>query len=226
MKIPALILAFACIGCSSPGTRLSEASSANVEPGGNIPQIFKVKEFNCLNLADAVNHYIALGEASAITELKALEEDLGESMDRGFSRNERIGWICRIVFQGSKGKPLRQPLYGGLGLPYMSMPLERWPLYPVAESEGVFFVLSEGYMLAGAAEPAKDYIDYCSANGEFRKTKIKKPTHQEAVSAFDSLKKSRQWAMIKWKDEHHGTTYTMSEEWVLRYIEAQLNFIK
>jgi len=190
-----------------------------------VPDLFTKKQFNAVALAQAANHYIGLGEVEAIKALKALEEDHSKAIDRGFHTNERIGWICRIVFQGTKGKPLRQPLYGGLSLPYLTMPLERWPLYPVAESDGVFFVLSEGYMLAGVAERASDYIDYCSANGDFRKTKVKIPTHDEAVSAFDSLKQSERWTIIKWRDEGPGTKYTMSEEWVLRDIEAQATSI-
>jgi len=190
-----------------------------------VPELFTKKQFNAAILAQAANHYIGMGEAEAIKALKALEKDHSKAIDRGFHTNERIGWICRIVFQGTNGKPLRQPMYGGLSLPYLTMPLERWPLYPVAESDGVFFVLSEGYMLAGVAERASDYIAYCSANGDFRKTKVKKPSRNEAVSAFDALKKSNQWTMIKWKDEGPGTKYTMSEEWVLRDIEAQATSI-
>lgn len=180
-----------------------------------VPDLFTKKELNTSTLAQAANHYIEMGEIRAIKSLKALGEEHAVC----------IGWVCRIIFQGKDGKPLRQPMYGGLSLPYLTMPLERWPLYPVAESDGVFFVLSEGYMLAGVAERASDYIDYCSANGDFRKTKVKIPTHDEAVGAFDSLKRSERWTMIKWKDEGPGTKYTMSEEWVLRDIEAQATSI-
>jgi hypothetical protein len=222
MKYLALIIAFACGGCTAINSLpVKTVSQPVVQLGEEVPQIFKVREFNCATLAEAANYYIALGEAEAIQELKALEEDFGESMDRGFYQNGRIGWVCRIIFKGKSGKPLRPPLYGGLLLPRLTMPLERWPLYPVAESDGVFFVLSEGYMLAGVAEQASDYIDYCSATGSFRKTKVEVPTQDEAVKAFNSFKKAKRWTMIKWKDEGPGTKYTMSEDWVLHYIEAQ-----
>lgn len=226
MKSLALIVAFACVGCASSDSILAEpASPPSVQLGEEVPQIFKVREFNSATLADAANHYIALGEARAIKELKALDEDFVESMDRGFHRNERIGWVCRIIFAGKGTKPLRPPMYGGQSLARFITPLERWPLYPVAESDGVFFVLSEGYVLAGVAERASDYIDYCSANGDFRRTKVKKPTRNEAISAFYALKKSNRWAMIKWKDEAPGAKYTLSEELVLRDIEAQATSI-
>jgi len=105
------------------------------------------------------------------------------------------------------------------------MPLERWPLYPVAESDGVFFVLSEGFLLAGMAERASEYVDYCSRTGTFRKTKVKVPSQDEATEAFNALKEAKRWKMIKWKDEDHGTKYTISEDWVLRYIAAQATSI-
>jgi len=190
-----------------------------------VPDLFTKKQFNATALAEAANHYIGLGKAEAITALKALEEDHSKAIDRGFHTNERIGWICRIVFQGAEGRPLRAPRYGGLSLPYLTMPLDQWPLYPVAESDGVFFVLSEGYMLAGVAERAAAYIDYCSTTGVFRKTKVEVPSHDKAVKAFNSLKTAKRWTMIKWTDEGPGTKYKMSEEWVLRDIEAQASSI-
>jgi hypothetical protein len=176
-----------------------------------VPDLFTKKELNAATLAQAANHYIDMGETRAIKSLKALGED----------HAVRIGLVCRIIFQGNDGKPLRQPRYGGLSLPYLTMPLEQWPLYPVAESEGVFFVLSEGYILGGVAERVTDYIDYCSTTGNFRKTKVEVPTHEEAMRAFDSFKNEQRWKIIKWKDEGPGTKYTISEDWVLRSIEAQ-----
>ncbi len=190
-----------------------------------LPELFKRKEFTCDTLAVAANYYIELGEDRAIKELKMLEEDFGASMKRGFQRNERIGWVCRIVFNGARGKPLRPPMYGGLSLPRLTMPLERWPLYPVAESDGVFFVLSEGYSLAGVAERVSDYIDYCKSTGTFRKAKVKVPTQGEAIKAFKAFKDDKRWKIIKWKGEGPGTKYTMSEDWVLRDIEAQATSI-
>lgn len=186
-----------------------------------VPDLFTKKKFNCVTLAEAANFYISMGEKRAIEALKDLEEDVFVGFEKGFDANERIGWVCRIIFQGEEDKPLRQPLYGGLSLPYLTMPLERWPLYPIGESNGVYFVLSEGYMLAGVAERASAYIDYCSSTGSFRKSAVSIPNRTEAATAFDDLKNSKRWGAIKWKDQRLGTSYTMSEEWVLRDIRSQ-----
>ena len=188
---------------------------------GEIPDLLERREFNCATLADAANYYIEIGEKRAIRELMLLEEDSSRSMERGFNRNERIGWICRIVFRGRNDAPLRPPRYGALHLPYGSMPLERWPLYPVAEAKGLYFVLSEGYLLAGVAERASAYIEYCRSTGTFRKSKLDIPTPDEAVAAFNSIKRSEPWRMIKWQDEGPGFSYTMHEDWILGSLQEQ-----
>lgn len=193
--------------------------AANAEDG--IPDLFVKKQFDCSALAKTANYFISLGQERAIEELKELEGDRSAAIERGFHTNERIGWVCRILFQVGRDKPLRQPRFGGLSLPYLTMPLERWPHYPVVESEGVFFVLSEGYKLMGIAERASAYIDYCSSNGTFRATKVNIPTRAEAIAAFDALKATERWKVIKWKDERPGTKYTISEELVVRDVNAQ-----
>lgn len=226
MKILTIAIAIMCAGCASSQqpSELTKAPARKESPK-YIPQLLRVKEFNSATLARAANHYISLGEARAIKELKLLEEDIVVSASRRFQRNERIGWVCRIIFQGPKDLPLRPPAYGGLSLPRLTMPLDRWPLYPVAESKGVHFVLSEGYTLAGVAERASDYVDYCSTKGAFRTTKLKVPSREDALHAFDALENSQRWKDLKWKDSGPGTRYTMSQQWVLEKIKAQATSI-
>lgn len=219
MKSLVIFVAFACSGCVS-----IDSLRARIPLGRKVPQLFKVKEFTCVTLAEAANHYIALGEVQAIQELKALEENRRLSR-RSFNRDERIGWVCRIIYAGKGDKSLRPPYYGGLDLPVLTMPMERWPLYPIAETDGVYFVLSEGCLLGGLAERASEYVDYCSSTGEFRKTSVAVPTHDEAVEAFHSFKSARRWTMIKWIDKRPWVTYTMDEDWVLSRIEKQATLI-
>ncbi len=227
MKILALIVTFLCLGSLRHSPLSAEpALPPSTQLGGEVPQVITVREFNSATLSEASNYYIGFGEDRAIKELKALEQGLGESISQNFDRNERIGWICRIIFKGEQGQPLRQPNYGGLSLPRFTMPLERWPLYPIAESDGVFFVLSQGYTLLGQAERASDYIDYCSTAGEFKKTLLEIPTREHAIEAFDSFKKAERWTMIKWQVERQCSKYTMYESWVLRGIEVQASSIQ
>ena len=52
--------------------------------------------------------------------------------------------MCRVLFEPKGQDSLRQPMYGALDLPWNSMPLTKWPLYPVALSGSSYFVLSDG----------------------------------------------------------------------------------
>jgi hypothetical protein len=59
-----------------------------------------------------------------------------------------------------------------------------WPLYPLAEANGVFFILSRSYVLAGGAEDPIDYLRYCRANGMFRRTLLLTPSTPQARQAL------------------------------------------
>lgn len=94
---------------------------------GAVPRVFQEKAFTAASFADAVNHYVGLGEESAVRELRDLALDSFRDFadHRGeWSTNERIGWMCRVLFDPKNTEPLRQPLFGGLRLPYHTMPLK------------------------------------------------------------------------------------------------------
>ncbi len=189
------------------------------------PKLFREKSFTCAMLAQAVNHYVTLGEDAAAKELESLtSEDWTEEWfkkKRGFSFNERVGWICRIVFEPKGKEPLRAPLFGAHHLPWNSMPLTNWPLYPVAVSGSTYFVLSEGYMLAGVAEDPKDYLKYCRANGKFRKEAVPIPSRIQALKDLEKLRQSKAWKAIKWEEKGEGFSYFFDEDWVWGRIKYQ-----
>jgi len=149
------------------------------------PKLFREKPFTCAVLAEAVNHYVALGENAAIKELEDLTLDWEKEDTAGeFSKNVRVGWVCRILFQPKEAKPLRQPSFGDLWLPHRSMPLKTWPLYPVVSSGKSYFVLSEGYLLGGVPENQKPISSTAG------------PTESSAQSEFQSpleTRRSKTW---------------------------------
>ena len=197
--------------------------------GAEIPKLLRERSFVATDLAAAVNHFIALGEEATVRELSALAPDHDFNRDivaKGFSVPERVGWVCRILFEPKGDKPLRGPGYGGHSLPHLTMPTSSWPLYPVAASGDSFFVLSEGYILAGVAEDPKQYLVYCRAEGTFRKNPVPVPTRDQARKDVALLHESAVWKAIKWKDSGAGSTYTMSEDWIWRFIQAQADEIK
>ena len=186
------------------------------------PKLFREKPFTCAVLAEAANHFVALGEKPAIKELEDLTSDWSKDHRGGdFSKNERVAWVCRILFQPKEKEPLRQPAFGGLFLPHNSMPLKTWPLFPVASSGKSYFVLSEGYELAGQPEVPKNYLKYCRTDGKFRTERVPIPTRDQALEDLRELRKSDAWKAIKWKDSGPGFSYTFSEDWAWRFIEGE-----
>ena len=192
-----------------------------------VPALFREEKFDSRSLALAANYYVSMGRSKAIRELKSLEQDSMTAFRSKVNRNYRIGWLCRILFRSKDGVPLRPPGFGGLvSLPHHTMPLKHWPHYPLVESNGVYFVLSSGYALAGVPEAASDYVDYCSKNGIFLSNKLRVPTATTATKAIDTLKKSNRWKALKWKDKRQGSSYTLSEHWVLSDIQKQVLEVK
>jgi hypothetical protein len=185
-----------------------------------MPALFREKSFTCATLAEAVNHYVDLGEEAAIKELESLTSDWltrdhNLSATGDFSRKERLGWVCRLLFQPIGRDPLRPPLFGAFDdLPWnKSMPLRKWPLLPVANSGTSYFVLSEGYLLAGQAEDPTAYLEYCQTRGKFRTERLPIPARAQALKDLTQLRQSKAWKAIQW-----GET---GEEWSWRFIKAQ-----
>src|SRR3712207_6045140 len=101
------------------------------------------------------------------------------------------------------------------------MPLQQWPLYPVALSGSTYFVLNEGYMLAGVAERMHDYLRYCRANGRFRKQRVPVPTQEGTLADAEALRRSPAWRAIRWSGSGPGFRYELSEAHAWRFIRSQ-----
>lgn len=184
---------------------------------GATPRLFQQQDFTAASLAEAVNHFVDLGEVTAVQELRAL------ALSKEFPdhrTNVRIGWVCRILFDPKRTEPLRPPLFGVLSLPYRTMPLKNWPRYPVALYGSTYFVLSEGYRGGGVPEDPKDYLLYCQTNGVFRKSKVLVPSSEQALKDAAALRKSKAWAVIKWKDSGYD------EESAWEFIQKQAESIR
>ena len=209
-----------------------EACMSRVLRAEEIPGLFRKKAFHAADLAEAVNHFVALGEKEAAKELARLapryfdfETPIKERIARGFEVPDRVGWTLRILFSPQKAQPLRAPRYGGLMLPTLTMPLTRWPLYPVAASGSSYFVLGEGYNLGGSPENPLKYLKYCQTEGSFRTQPVLVPTREQALKDVVALRQSEAWKAIKWKDSEAGHSYTMPEGATWNYLKAQADSI-
>jgi hypothetical protein len=189
------------------------------------PRLFRQSEFNSALFAKAVNHFVDIGEDAAVRELAKLaateEKNLSGTGQKYWATNERVGWMCRVLFEPKAKTPLRPPMFGGLNLPFNTMPETEWPLYPVAQSGSTYFVLSEGYMLGGQAEPVADYLLYCRQNGVFRTKRVAVPNKKSAQGDAASLRNSTAWQAIKWTDSGTGWSYSMDEKSAWAFIQEQ-----
>jgi hypothetical protein len=203
-----------------------------------IPELFLKEKFNANVLAVAVNHYIEVGPKQAATELttiasfyeangtndvnlKSILATRGENVYLA----ERLGWVCRVLFEAKPKEALRPPGYGRLMLPFLTMPEKNWPLFPVAHSGRSYFVLSEGYSLSGVAESPRHYLEYCRKNGVFRTMRVAMPTREEAKADAIALWNSPAWKVIKWTDKTPNIEYTFPEMNTRLFIEKQYDSI-
>lgn len=193
----------------------------------NAPALFRQQAFNAATLAMAVNHFVDIGEEATVKELDTLAAT-GDVVHRNggiFNIHERIGWVCRVLFAPKGQKPLRPPMYGALVLPYASMPLERWPLFPVVLSGNTYFVLSEGYFVAGHPEPATGYVAYCRENGIFRTTPVQVPTREQALKDAVALHQSGAWKAMKWRESSPADNEDYWGKVTWKFIQAQAESI-
>jgi hypothetical protein len=164
----------------------------------------------CFELASAANRFIELGENGTIAELTRQWSTIRSDVAEESSTREQIGWICRLVFTPKLGKALRQPYFGGLAwVPFHSIRYSEWPLFPLVESDGVFFLLGEGYVLAGQAEDPLDYLSYCRANGVFRAKIIPIPSEEKAKHALEAFFRTEVWMKLNWEDSFFGAAGTI-----------------
>jgi hypothetical protein len=192
---------------------------------GAVPRLFQQSDFTAASFAETVNHFVNLGEDAAVDELRGLVPDGKMDFQRKFNVNERIGWMCRVLFQAKSGS-LRRPAFGALDLPHNTMPDKSWPLYPVALSGSTYFVLSQGYHGRGVPEDPKEYLEYCRQNGVFRKMPITVPTRAQALKDAAALRQSAAWQAIKWQDSGENWSYTINEKWVWKFIQKQAEDIR
>jgi hypothetical protein len=193
-----------------------------------VPKLFTKRAFNSSGLAEAANHFIAIGEAATIEELEKVSlEDASHAgwiSNRGFCESERIGWVCRILYEPKGKSPLRAPAFGILSIPENTMPIEKWPLFPVALSGSTYVVLKQGYTSDSRPEELKHYMAYCKNNGVFRTAPIPVPTREQAEQDIANLRQSGQWQAIQW-ESNDGFSYPMGEQLTWGFIQSQTKTI-
>ncbi|MDD5348774.1 MAG: hypothetical protein PHQ12_01055 [Chthoniobacteraceae bacterium] len=133
--------------------------------------------FSGKELAEAVNHYVALGEEGAIRELTELTAKApGDRRLR-----ERVGLVCRVLYTPRDAQALRPPRFGGErvlrdGNTYTGTKTVQPAKELKADKDGKSAAEREVSKDAEAPEESvADYLAFCRAHGVFRSLPVPLP---------------------------------------------------
>ena len=129
-------------------------------------------------------------------ELQALGREKAELRLHEIARNEytlgRAIILSRMLFKKRPGEQFTRPSIGGAlfmgGTDYSD-----WPLEPIELVDGVPFVISRGYFIAGRPENDDEYIQYCETHADWSDLQYVVPTKQQEQAALARLVTSPKW---------------------------------
>lgn len=169
-------------------------------------------------LLQSANKLLSLGDAKAYRVLRSCASWKGYDLPS----DERVILLCRMLYVPRRGAYLRPPRLGvPVYLPQESMPHEKWPHFPLVFSEGIPFLLIDGYAVYGIPESSRKYLEYCRENGIFRRTLFNIPTEGETLCAIQTLVHSERWAAIKWGDAENKLPCVLNEAKVIHRLHIQ-----
>jgi hypothetical protein len=100
--------------------------------------------------------------------------------------------LCRMLFAKKTGSKFRRPLVGAAGF-LGKTDYADWPLEPIELVDGVPFLITRGYKLAGLSESAERYLAYCIANCDWNAFRYQPKTDLEKAAALAKLLGSGKW---------------------------------
>src|SRR5258707_376899 len=77
--------------------------------------------------------------------------------------DDQVFVLCRMLFTKRGASEFRRPLIGG-ALFLGTTDYADWSLEPIELVDGIPFLITQGYILAGVPEAAGSYLRYCMAN--------------------------------------------------------------
>ncbi len=125
-----------------------------------------------------------LSKKDAIAQLQQLADSR--------KHNEQVVILCRMLFEAKENSEFRRPMLGGPQF-YGNISLKDWPLEPITIIDNIPFKIVIGYMLAGHAEEAPEYLKYCLENAQWTNRIYAQRTKKDIDSAFQTLLKSNVW---------------------------------
>jgi len=100
--------------------------------------------------------------------------------------------LCKMLFQKKESKDFRRPLIGAASF-FANTDYIDWEKEPIEIIDGVPFLITRGYSLAGKAETALMYIEYCEKNCDWNEFIYTTKTYSEIENALEKILKSSKW---------------------------------
>jgi len=100
--------------------------------------------------------------------------------------------LCRMLFTERPGSAFRGPMIGGASF-FGGTQNTDWPRVPIELVDGIPFLITGGYVLAGRAETPSNYLEYCETNCDWSRFRFKNKTSTDKLSALDKLVTSPKW---------------------------------
>jgi hypothetical protein len=148
------------------------------------------QDFKCDAYIEAATAIQALGPKRGLIALAKFSAD---SPDRTMPVDMRLIILCRMLF-------VKRPFPGEFRRPGIGAPVflggtthDDWPLEPIELVDGVPFLITMGYSLAGLPESAERYLAYCMANCDWNSFQFQPKTHSEKAVALSRLLGSGKW---------------------------------
>jgi hypothetical protein len=132
----------------------------------------------------------------AAVELQAIgrEGALRRLHDMALNRDSysKVIILCRMLFAPSASSEFRAPR---LGMPmYLGGTNDlHLPIAPIEVVDGIPFLITSGYLLAGMAESAESYLRYSESNADWSAVHYTIKTTQEKKYALTKLLASPKW---------------------------------
>jgi hypothetical protein len=179
-------LAFVATALAIVGT----LRAASIEPLSGLSDLY-FDTFKASTYIQAAIELQAIGREDALRRLHTM------ALDR--DSYSKVIILCRMLFSQSARSNFRAPR---LGTPmYLGGTNDAdWPTAPIEVVDGVPFLVTTGYALAGLAESAESYLRYSESDANWSSVHYTIRNVQEKQDALTKLLASSKWKT--WDDAH------------------------
>jgi hypothetical protein len=105
---------------------------------------------------------------------------------------EQVFILCRMLFITRGTSEFRRPMIGGAVF-LADTTYADWPLEPIELVDGVPFLITWDYILAGEPEPPESYLRYCMTDCDWNTFKYSDRSRAEMRAALAKLAASFKW---------------------------------